>query len=185
MQGIAPTFNDGSLFGASVHPTSGPISSVTNGDVGFRDSIHIATGGIMTIALAERTDIDQINSYTSWRFDRIDQRYTVLSSTNGVTYTPIPDGTNVNQDHADPDVDGEQLVELTSLGLTGVTHLRWDFSVPQPAGFAAYSEFAAFGSPSIVSTVPEPSTLCVLVFGSLGVWVRRQRSLMKSHTELP
>ncbi|MFQ3198331.1 MAG: hypothetical protein ACI8R9_002145 [Paraglaciecola sp.] len=176
LQGLTPTLNDPSKFGTNVNGNSDPLANVTNGVVGQSwadagagaDSYFVKTGGIMTIALASAQSIDQINTYTSWNYDRIDQRYTLLTSSDGLDFTTLA---IINEDHSDPDTAGQQLVELTNLGLRDVTHLRWDFSVPQPAGFAGYAEFAAF------AVVSEPSTFALFGLGLAGLgWSRRKKA---------
>ena len=157
---------------------NGPGSFTSNNEYMVGDGTapvpNNGTNTWFTVTLPVPYTITQVNTYTAWNFDRIDQRYGVYTSTDGTTFTSLLDTVNVPWALG---TGGEMLVELNGFSVPNVKAIRWLFDASQPAGFAGYAELAAFGEVTVAG-VPEPSTYALGLIGLAGLglvaWRRRK-----------
>jgi hypothetical protein len=170
--------------------TSAGLAALTNGSVAtfygnqMADSDHSAyatagngggAGQYVVYPLGGVYNLSSIVIYGGWNdAGRDAQHYDVLTSTNGVAFTPL---TSID---VNPGVQGTDItpvsnrVAFTENALpnlaTGVTHIRLNFLAVEN-GYTGYSEIDVFGT-----LVPEPASVALLSGGLVTVFVLRRRS---------
>jgi hypothetical protein len=167
LHGLTPSVSGGS-YGTSNFSGSGPGSILTDGVIGnvwpnvsSTNLFFVGDGGVdITINLPTPETINQINTYTDWNYNRVAQLYTILTSTDGINFTPLITVDDTYSANANV-----VLGQVTGFLLSGVEAIRWAFAQTQTGqGFhgVAYDELAAFGP--VIAT---PEVTSWLLLGTL------------------
>lgn len=170
--------------------TSAGLAALTNGSVAtfygnqMADSNHSAyatagngggAGQYVVYSLGGPYNLSSIVIYGGWNdAGRDAQHYDLLTSTNGVSFTPL---TTID---INPGVQGTDTTPVSNRVAfsenalpnlaTGVTHLRVNFLAVEN-GYTGYSEIDVFGR-----LVPEPALAALLSGGLLTILLRRRMS---------
>ncbi|MFM2198286.1 MAG: hypothetical protein RLZZ505_1718 [Verrucomicrobiota bacterium] len=179
LQTSVASVSDGIYYNSSYNTPGYTQANLRDGDsaggtvIGKADNPDYGQGGtvIFHFDLTTNTlgyDITDINTYTNHGDGGRDgQKYTVSYSLVGsATFVDIASIDYLMGDNGTP---GSGEVVISSIGVSGVDAIRFNFADQENAG-SNYSEFDVFGS----ATIPEPSSALLGGLGLLALLRRRR-----------